>query len=203
LPLQPVIGENHERQKKQRKRRQEKMLKTVLISAGHSQSDPGAVNGKYKEATLTLLMRDRIALSLYNKGVPTLTDGVDGHNDPLKKAIALANITQPLAVEIHFNSGSQEATGVECLSKPINMLLAQQLSKAVHDVLGIPMRGNEGWKPDNSGQHHRLGFCDAGGVILEVCFISNLDDMASYVHKKAEVAEAVAKVLARRAGWTG
>jgi N-acetylmuramoyl-L-alanine amidase len=176
-------------------------MKTVLISAGHNDQDPGAVSGQYKEATLAVKMRDRVAKSLRERGITTLEDGEDGVNDNLNKAIGLCK-QAGIAVEIHFNAGPAAATGIEALAKAPLKKLSQDLCVAISDVTGIKLRGGDkGWKPDNSGQHHRLGFCEAGGVILEVCFISNPFDMSAYVAHKEAVAEAVADVLALHAGW--
>jgi len=173
-------------------------MKTVLISAGHSDTDPGAVNGTYKEASLALLMRDRIFNILQSNKIPTLRDGDDGKNDPLTKAIALCKKAD-IAVEIHFNAGPAKSNGIEALAKPYNKLIAQDLCKALHVATGIALRGEYGYKSDSSGQHHRLGFCEAGGIILEVCFISSREDMAAYVPKKLTAAQAVANVLIKHA----
>lgn len=174
-------------------------MRKVLISAGHSEKDPGAVNGKYKQATMATLMRDRVASRLKKLGVPVFVDGSEGVNDPLNKAIALAKITSPLAVEIHFNAGSSKATGIEALTKPKNKKFAQDLCLAVSKATGLKLRGELGYKPDDSGQHQRLGFCEAGGTILEVCFISNDNDVESYVKNKEDVASYVADVLLKYA----
>ena len=180
------------------------MYKTVLISAGHGGEDPGAVSGKYKEAALAVGMRDRVAYTLREKGVPVVIDGSDGVNDPLNRAIALCGKVDGPAVELHFNAGPPSACGIEALSKIQGKRLSQHLCAALSKVTQSHVRGNEmGWKPTDSGQHHRLGFCEAGGVILEVCFISNLFDMAAYTQNKQPAAEAVAHVLALHAGWTG
>jgi N-acetylmuramoyl-L-alanine amidase len=177
------------------------MIATVLISAGHSDTDPGAVSGIFKEATLAMKLRDRVAHALKDKGVPCLKDGADGVNDTLSRAISLCNKVGGLAVEIHFNAGPPTATGIEALCKPGQKKFAQDLCIAIASITGIKLRGDKGWKADDSGQHHRLGFCEAGGVILEVCFITSAYDMSAYVTKKEAVAEAIAHVLALHAGW--
>jgi N-acetylmuramoyl-L-alanine amidase len=173
-------------------------MKTVLISAGHSETDPGAVSGIYKESTLALLMRDRVFHMLKAKGVNVLRDGDDGENESLNRAIALCRKAD-IAVEIHFNAGSATAHGIEALAKPDKKKIAQDLCKALAVATGIRLRGDYGYKPDNSGQHHRLGFCEAGGIILEVCFITSRDDMAAYVPRKLMAAQVVADVLYRYA----
>lgn len=173
-------------------------MKTILVSAGHNDNDPGAVGNGYKESTLAVKMRDRVAKALRGLGFTVLEDGEDGVNEPLNRAIQLCRQSD-IAVEIHFNAGQPTACGVEALAKLPLRKLSQDLCLAVNKAAGIKLRGDKGWKLDSSGQHHRLGFCEAGGVILEVCFISSASDMAAYAGKKEQVAEAVANAIAKNA----
>lgn len=156
----------------------------ILISAGHTnnpQSDRGAAGNGFVEGVETVQIRDKVAEILRGRGLDVIEDGSDGVNDPLTKAIALAR-TAGIALEFHFNAGPAAATGVEVLSKPVNRKLAQKIAQSIGGVLQIPCRGADGgWKSDSSGAHHRLGFCEAGGLIVEVAFISNQSDMHSYV----------------------
>lgn len=174
------------------------MSKTIILSAGHSAADPGAVSrdGKLKEAALAQRLRNAVAALLRADGVTVLTDGADGVNLPLRDAIALVKRTKnALAVEIHFNAAAPAAQGVEVLCKDEHKRFAQDLALAISSVTGSPLRGVAGWKSDSSGQHHRLGFCDAGGLIIEAEFISNPDAMAAYLAKESDVAQSLAKVL--------
>jgi len=171
-------------------------MKKILISAGHGGSDPGACGNNYVEAVLATKLRDSIYNRLEQAKVPVIRDGLDGTNETLKKSILLAKIVD-IAVEIHFNaSENPAATGIEALAHPNNKTLSQELCKAISSVTGISLRGGlHGWKDPSSGQHHRLGFCEAGGIILEVCFISNTSDMQAYINNKTLVATELAKVL--------
>lgn len=170
-------------------------MKTILISAGHNDEDPGAVGNGYKEAVLAVKMRDRVADILRGRGLTVLEDGADGENERLNSAIALAKKAD-VAVEIHFNAGPAAATGIEALAKPKLSKLSAALCGAISKVTGLKVRGPDGgWKSDDSGQHHRLGFCEAGGIVLEVCFISNAGDMKAYVDNKLAVATAVAEEI--------
>ena len=161
------------------------MAKTILVSAGHTndpRSDRGAAGNGYVEGDEAVKIRDDVARILREeKKLSVIEDGSDGVNDPLKKAVALARAAE-IAVEIHFNSAaSPSASGTEVLSKPKHRKLAQSIAKSISANLGIPARGGDvGWKADNSGQHHRLAFCEAGGIIVEICFISNKSDMDKY-----------------------
>ena len=139
-------------------------------------------------------MRDRVVKKLRDSGVTTITDGADGVSEPLTKAVQLAKRAD-IAVEIHFNAGPPTATGIECLAKPKHKALAQSLCKAINVATGLRLRGDGGYKPDNSGQHHRLAFCEAGGVVLEVCFISNAADMRAYNENFGRIADGLAAAL--------
>ena len=162
--------------------------------------DPGAVGGGFVEAELAVDLRDRVAAELRALGCDVIEDGADGVSEPLKKAIALAR-TADIAVEFHWNAAaSAKATGIEVLAKAKHKRLSRQIAQAIAGVTTLEPRGDNGWRADNSGQHHRLAFCEAGGLIVEVCFISNASDMATYNENKADVARAIADVLAVAAG---
>lgn len=173
-------------------------MKTILVSAGHSTIPPrdsGAVGNGYLEAVEALRLRDATAKCLREKGIVVTEDGADGINEPLTKAIRLARKAQ-VAVEFHFNAGPSAATGIEVLSKPNKKPLAQKLAAAIGKATGLKLRGDGGWKSDSSGQHHRLGFCEAQGLVVEVCFISNAADMKAYRANFDSIAANVAGVLA-------
>jgi N-acetylmuramoyl-L-alanine amidase len=173
------------------------MSKLILVSAGHSTVppvDPGAVGNGFVEAQEALRLRDATAKNLREKGESVIEDGADGVNEPLKKALVLARKAD-IAVEFHFNAGPPHAAGIEVLSKPSKKLLAQKIAGAINRATGLTLRGDKGWKADNSGHHHRLAFCEAGGLIVEVCFISNKSDMLAYKNNFAKIAENLAEVL--------
>lgn len=167
----------------------------IAITAGHSMTDPGAVNTRLKitEAKLALNLRDQVAALLRLRGFEVVEDGADGVNQPLPQAIALAR--GRLAVEIHFNAGPPTATGVEAISLPKLKPLAVGLSKAVASVLHCKLRGADGWIDQRQSQHPRLGYVQAGGVILEVAFISNDADMCHYLANSNLVARAVEECI--------
>lgn len=174
-------------------------MKTIIISAGHSNGEPGAVaKSGVRESDLALQLRNRVATILRaDSQFRVLTDGRDGENRPLRDAVQIvkANPTA-LAIEIHFNADGQSSVkGVEVLSKPRHKLTAQQLAFAIAEITGSPLRGVLGWKADNSGQHHRLAFCEAGGLIVEVEFISNPNALAFYLEHANEVATSLANAL--------
>lgn len=173
-----------------------KQKQRIVITAGHSNTDPGAVNGKTTEAAVVADFRNLVAFYLRQADVPHVTDGAGAQNLPLASAIKLIK-PGDLAVEFHCNAAANKAaTGVETLSGDALKPLGAQLCKAVAGVLGIANRGAKG---EGAGQHSRLAFVQAGGLILELFFISNDAELAAYQAKKWLVAKAVAGVLIERA----
>lgn len=170
----------------------EKLMQTksLFISAGHSDSDPGAVGNGHTEADIVTKFRDMVADELEGR-VKFDTDGIRGQNLPLKTAIDMAS-RHDVAVEFHLNAFSNpSATGVETLGG--DKQLGEALCEAVSDTLGIANRGAKG---EASGQHSRLGFVSrGGGIIVELFFITNKQDMAAYYRHKSALAQAVARVL--------
>ncbi len=67
---------------------------------------------------------------------------------------------------------------------------------ALASVLDIPVRGgNGGWKNEGSGQHSKLAYVSAGGIILELFFISNDAELQKYFERKEHVFMGIADVL--------
>jgi len=168
--------------------------KTLFISAGHSDADPGAVGNGHTEASIVLEFRDLLAEALRARGVEFSRDGEQGQNLPLAKACKAA-AEHDIALEFHCNAFHKPAaTGVETLSWPGDMDLGLRLCKTISETLGINNRGAKG---EASGQHSRLAFVSrGGGIIVELFFISNLDDVAKYQRWKLQLAEVLADLLA-------
>lgn len=172
-------------------------MKTIIVSAGHSDNDSGAVNGQYREEDLAQWLRNRVATLLRADGrFNVQTDGDGAENKSLPDAIRVLKANSgAIPVEFHFNAGPALARGVEVLAKPSLKVQSQRIAQAISTITGSPLRGNMGWKPDNSGQHHRLAFCDAGGMVVEVEFISNLNALQVYIKLREEVAISLANTL--------
>lgn len=180
------------------------MTKTVTLTAGHSNTDPGAVNGSDREADIAQDMRNIVASILRNDyGLEVKTDGEGKGNLPLREAVKLIRGSD-VAIEFHTNaSANKSATGVEALSTPKNKRWCQVLSRAVADATGWKLRGEDGFKPDNAGQHSRLAYAQAGGIVFEPFFISNDADLALFKATKWGICRAIATAIARELGVNG
>jgi len=173
----------------------------ILLSAGHSNTDPGAVNkDKRKEADIARDMRNIVALYLRrDTNFSIVTDGAGLDNESLSQAVKrVGHGTDDLAIEFHCNAfTSESAKGVEALAGTDDKAICQSLCKAVSDVLNTTVRGSEGgWKSEGSGQHSRLAFVRAGGIILELFFITNPKELEMWDARKWLVGKEVAKQIA-------
>ena len=180
------------------------MTKTVTLTAGHSNTDPGAVNGSDREADLAQDMRNIVASILRNDyGLEVKTDGEGKGNLPLREAVKLIRGSD-VAIEFHTNaSANSSATGIEALSTVKNKRWCQVLSRAVADATGWKLRGEGGFKPDNAGQHSRLAYAQAGGIVFEPFFISNDNELKLFKERKWIICRAVADAVARELGVNG
>lgn len=177
------------------------MSKIIVLTAGHSNTDPGAVNGSDREADLAQDMRNIVASILRDDyGLTVKTDGTGKGNMPLREAVKLIRGSD-VAVEFHTNAAaSKAATGVEALSMSKNKRWCQVLSRAVADATGWKLRGEGGFKPDNAGQHSRLAYAQAGGIVFEPFFISNDADLKLFKERKWAICRAIATAIAMEVG---
>lgn len=167
----------------------------ILISAGHSNVDPGACANGVKEADIAREFRNIVATKLKAMGVACRTDGEAMENKPLTDAIKLIAGTN-LAIEFHCNAAaSSQAGGVEAISLPSKQKVSQEISAAIAGVMGTKLRGENGWIDQSKSARGKLGFVQAGGIIVELFFISNPQELATYQAKKWLVAQAVADVI--------
>lgn len=170
-------------------------MKHIYISAGHSNSDPGASANGATEAQIVVEFRDMIAFYLEQALAPYNTDGVKGDNKPLNEAVKGFK-REDVAVEVHLNAASPAASGVETLSAPDQYTFCNKICSVVADRLKIK---NRGAKAESSGQHSKLAFVSAGGIILELFFLTNVSDLASYNEVKWLLAKDIAGLLIEEA----
>lgn len=166
----------------------------MFLSAGHSNTDPGAVGNGLKEADVAVEIRNIVSFYLTQMKVKHELDGTGTANLPLAATVKRSN-KHAVSVEFHCNASvNAKATGCEVLCAKKDNLLAGKICDAISRTLGIK---NRGVKPENAGQHHRLAFVQAGGMIVELFFITNKDDVDRYNGSKWLLGKAIAEVLAQ------
>ncbi len=168
----------------------------MFISAGHSESDPGAVAFGRREADIAVEFRNILSFYLQRDKIPHELDGFGTVNMPLREVVKRSR-KHVLSVEIHCNAGPPTATGVEVLCRQKDFYTGTAICRAIADALQIR---NRGVKPEDSGQHKRLAFIEAGGIIVELFFLTNTSDLARYDARKWVAARDVARVLIETTG---
>lgn len=167
----------------------------VGVTAGHSNSDPGAVRGSQKEAEFVTNFRNALAFYLMRAGLTVKTDGSGAINLPLTTAIQIVR-GATTKLEIHLNAAANsQAYGVETIAMPDKKKFAQAISAAVVSVTGSKLRGEDGWIDQSQSARGRLGFVSNGGMVLELEFLSNPARFAVLQDKYWLVAEAVADII--------
>lgn len=177
----------------------------VGLSAGHSNvpgRDQGATGNGYIEGQLAVEYRSLLSFYLQKKGITAI---IDGNNSVLKETInffkKIINAGDFVLVDIHWNSGSSKAAGTETFiptnPKKEEKELAKAFSKITSVVLDITLRGNDGVKYEYESHHKKLGFFTLSDfkVLLEICFITNFQEMESYQENKHVLAEKHAQLL--------
>jgi N-acetylmuramoyl-L-alanine amidase len=182
-----------------------KQNRAIFISAGHSNNpnrDRGASGNGFVEGELTVELRELICEELDLLG---LKYTLDDNDSVLRDTINFfKKLTTPncILLDIHFNAFHlPTATGTETLVpkdySDFERKLAESLSEAVHSILKIPKRGRQGVKTELESHHGNLGWMRLVGenVLMEICFITNPNDMKAYQEKKQELAKEIACVL--------
>lgn len=175
-------------------------MKVVVITAGHSNTDSGAVttdsNGKLvKESDLAVKFRNAVTTYLKANHIVVLNDGVGTDNKDLKYAISLIK-GSTLAIEFHMNaSTNNKAVGVETISLPKDKSLSQELSQAIATVFNTKVRGEQGWIDQSSSARGKLGYVNNGGLIVELGFISNATELGTFNSSYWLAAKKVSEII--------
>lgn len=167
----------------------------ILISAGHSNADPGAVANGVKEADIAVEARNIVRQKLEAAGYPAVSDGSGNDNQPLAQAVRLIS-GKTLAVEFHCNAAVNPlAGGVECISLPSLRDESQAISAAIASAMGTKLRGEKGWIDQTKSARGRLAFVAAGGIIVELFFLSNPAELKTWQEKKWLICQAIADAI--------
>ena len=176
---------------------------TAFISAGHNPKgikiDPGAVANGLHEADLTVEFRNLVVSELLKRNVTVITD-----KDSERLGEYLTRIktgSGSVVLEFHFDAAeSSKATGTTSLygsdANRLDIAFAKELVNTTSEVLGIKNRGALSEKDSHRGN---LGLMREQGIVslLEVCFISNPNDIKAYNENKKELAVKVADIVKR------
>jgi len=175
----------------------------IFISSGHNPNglkvDPGAVGNGYHEADLAVEFRNLVAAFLLAKKITFITDKDDERLGEYLKRIKTGNGS--VVLEFHFDAASSSsATGSTALigndSDRLDKAFAKELVEANASILGIK---NRGVKTEADSHRGSLGLMREQGTValLEICFISNPEDLQKYQENKMSLAYKIAEIVER------
>lgn len=154
----------------------------IFLSAGHHQTDPGAINNTF-DLEEHQVCKEIVELILEeNEKVPNRLDITKVPEEPLSAKVAFINqesrSLSDIAVEIHLNSAADHsANGTETWHYPGSKgeTLANAIQQCMLEILPFRDRGVK-----NTPNYFFLRKTQIPSVIVEVLFICN-DTEASYL----------------------
>jgi N-acetylmuramoyl-L-alanine amidase len=175
----------------------------IFNLAGHNPNglnpDPGAIGNGYHEADLTVEFRNLVTAMLRAKGLEVITDKDDERLAECLKRIKTGNGS--VVLEFHFDAAvSSSATGTTVLigndADRLDKAFAKELVEACANTLSIK---NRGVKTEAESHRGSLGLMREQGTValLEICFISNPDDLLKYRQNKFTLAHNISEILER------
>jgi len=175
----------------------------IFISAGHNPNglivDPGAIGNGFHEADLTVEFRNLVVGLLRAKKIEVITDKDDERLGDYLKRIKTGNGS--VVLEFHFDAaGTSTATGTTVLigndADRLDKAFAKELVEACANTLSIK---NRGVKTEAESHRGSLGLMREQGTValLEICFITNKEDLRQYQNNKMSLAYKIAEIVER------
>lgn len=173
----------------------------VFLSAGHNPKgikvDPGAVANGYKEADLAVEIRNLTIKECLKLGLKVIQDKDDERLGAYLERIKTGNGS--VVLEFHFDaSANVSATGatslIEAEADRLDKAFAKEIADCCANTLGIRNRGVKSEKESHRGS---LALMREEGIIclLEVGFITNINDINSYQKNKVALSKKLASII--------
>lgn len=168
----------------------------ILLIAGHGDGDCGAVGNGYKEADLTREVASLLKAELSGYADVTIADtNKNWYKYIIEKGNKFNFKAYHYVLEIHFNSSDKKSangTEIYVTSAEKSEVVEQNIVKGIRDIGFF----NRGVKIKNFSLIWHIKNKGVSSALLEMCFISNVNDMKLYQNKKNEIVKAIAKGIA-------
>ena len=182
----------------------------IFLLRGHGNGDPGACANGYTEENLAQNIVDRVVELLKGKDVKVFTNSKT-QNNYVANCLTGHTFNYKFGYTIHLNSASANATGTE-IFVPINEQYVNtetKMCKEIANVLDINARGVKSRDYNSGSTHLRIEKDGSKGTdyykeirqswqnglshnIIELCFISNLNDVKQLLNNKEKVCKVIA-----------
>lgn len=173
----------------------------IYLVAGHSNvngKDNGAEGKGIVEGVEAVKVVQDLSQSLTKKGVPHF---VDDYKRATPETVSLMkDLVKPndLVIDIHFNSYNAMATGTEVLIRDKTDKLLEATAFGIVSVIAKTLSlNNRGVRTEADSARGKLGMlhipCKA--MIVEICFIDNVVDVATYKQNYKLLVEQITEYL--------
>jgi N-acetylmuramoyl-L-alanine amidase len=172
-------------------------MKTICLSAGHGAGDPGVVYKELQEANLTRVITKRAVEMLRKHGIDCLE--VPDNLTLVETIQWINNRTNQIdiCVEVHINSGVQDAKGVEGWNYEGGDTESDKLSQFLADACSAETGLiNRGIKDESQNRFRKLGFVhDTNPIaaLIECGFIQGDYDFLKNDENLTRLAKGVAR----------
>lgn len=183
----------------------------IYLTAGHqviNGKGTGAQSPYGDEAVLALELRDMIAAVLREFGHQVITEVPTDALSTVIRWLRPIVTSKDIVIDIHFNSAANvQANGTEVIipSKHTDaeLQLAKSLASEISKALTTKLRSGKiihaGVKAEDETAHGRIAILSQPwqptNVLLEICFLSNYDDMSKYFNAKQHLVHRLSSAI--------
>ena len=183
------------------------MNKRVVVDAGHGGSDPGAVNGSYKEKDFNLIAANYIYNRLKELGVPVVitrdSDEDIGRNERLSRMLnSFGNDEDVIILSNHINAGGGEGAEV-VYSLRNNDTLSKMILNEIGNAGQIQRKVYQRRLPEDPSKDYYYIMRqtpNTEAVLIEYGFIDNPRDLNKLNNNLLDYAEGVVKAVTNYIG---
>lgn len=173
-------------------------MRKLFLIAGHGGKDPGAVSGSYIERDLAIELRFLVNNELRRLNV---IPNIDDNKNYLSQTLSWLRgkfTDKDVIIDIHWNASSNAlANGTEVIIPEIFSQYERSFAEALASTIASIGFKNRGVKPETDTARKKLGIMRpaAENILIEVCFISNVQDMILYQKSKQILAKKLAYII--------
>lgn len=169
----------------------------LLLIAGHGGNDPGACSSYGIERDETRIVVNKLINEF--KGYKNLSVDVypmnrNAYSDVKNGTVQVNFANYDYVIEVHFNSASVSAKGVEVwVTKRESSISVEQ--RIVNNVAKIGL-SNRGVKKEDFAVIYNVKSKGTSASLIEICFISNKEDMDLYRKNIDKICEGIVSGVA-------
>ena len=169
------------------------MALKILLIAGHGANDPGACSsyGVERDETRKVVNQMVNLFKGYDVNVGVYPQNRNCYADVCNGCVQVNFASYDYVFEVHFNSASAQANGTEVfVTNSESSIVVEQ--KIVNNIAALGFT-NRGVKRTDFAVIHAAKRSGTSSALVEVCFISNQNDMNRYKNSFNAVCNAMVK----------